>query len=186
MSKLACAASHPGYVEFPWALREPHLENVAKEPHSFVMAENKEEVRLHCQELVSEQAANGYAQKDHGAHRHQHNREVSAQDRGFTGPAGDRSTQPWRKARNRIEDSMNPESAQKILPTVDRGEMCGIRAYLVCFLLAAPQGFEPRYAAPEAAVLPLNEGATAVLCQPGGRQTHLVTGLTRHQPTCSS
>ena len=27
-------------------------------------------------------------------------------------------------------------------------------------LLAAPQGFEPRYAAPEAAVLPLNEGAT--------------------------
>jgi hypothetical protein len=28
------------------------------------------------------------------------------------------------------------------------------RAYLV-----APQGFEPRYAAPEAAVLPLNEGA---------------------------
>ena len=27
-------------------------------------------------------------------------------------------------------------------------------------ILAAPQGFEPRYAAPEAAVLPLNEGAT--------------------------
>ena len=27
-------------------------------------------------------------------------------------------------------------------------------------VLAAPQGFEPRYAAPEAAVLPLNEGAT--------------------------
>ena len=27
--------------------------------------------------------------------------------------------------------------------------------------LAAPQGFEPRYAAPEAAVLPLNEGATS-------------------------
>ena len=26
--------------------------------------------------------------------------------------------------------------------------------------VAAPQGFEPRYAAPEAAVLPLNEGAT--------------------------
>jgi hypothetical protein len=25
--------------------------------------------------------------------------------------------------------------------------------------MAAPQGFEPRYAAPEAAVLPLNEGA---------------------------
>jgi hypothetical protein len=26
--------------------------------------------------------------------------------------------------------------------------------------LAAPQGFEPRYSAPEADVLPLNEGAT--------------------------
>jgi hypothetical protein len=25
--------------------------------------------------------------------------------------------------------------------------------------VVAPQGFEPRYAAPEAAVLPLNEGA---------------------------
>lgn len=31
--------------------------------------------------------------------------------------------------------------------------------------VAAPQGFEPRYAAPEAAVLPLNEGAT-VTCRP--------------------
>jgi len=30
----------------------------------------------------------------------------------------------------------------------------------VSVVLAAPQGFEPRYAAPEAAVLPLNEGAT--------------------------
>ena len=26
--------------------------------------------------------------------------------------------------------------------------------------MAAPQGFEPRYADPESAVLPLNEGAT--------------------------
>jgi hypothetical protein len=31
----------------------------------------------------------------------------------------------------------------------------------LAWLLVAPQGFEPRYAAPEAAVLPLNEGATA-------------------------
>jgi len=38
-------------------------------------------------------------------------------------------------------------------------------------LLAAPQGFEPRYAAPEAAVLPLNEGATPSVCQPGGQLT---------------
>ena len=31
------------------------------------------------------------------------------------------------------------------------------------WLLAARQGFEPRYAAPEAAVLPLNERATTKL-----------------------
>ena len=30
--------------------------------------------------------------------------------------------------------------------------------------LAAPQGFEPRYADPESAVLPLNEGATSARC----------------------
>jgi hypothetical protein len=29
------------------------------------------------------------------------------------------------------------------------------------YVMVAPQGFEPRYAAPEAAVLPLNEGATS-------------------------
>jgi hypothetical protein len=29
--------------------------------------------------------------------------------------------------------------------------------------LAAPQGFEPRYADPESAVLPLNEGAVGVV-----------------------
>jgi hypothetical protein len=29
----------------------------------------------------------------------------------------------------------------------------------IVYLLAAPQGFEPRYADPESAVLPLNEGA---------------------------
>jgi hypothetical protein len=29
--------------------------------------------------------------------------------------------------------------------------------------LAAPQGFEPRYPAPEAGVLPLNEGALRLL-----------------------
>jgi hypothetical protein len=31
--------------------------------------------------------------------------------------------------------------------------------YVIDFNLAAPQGFEPRYADPESAVLPLNEGA---------------------------
>ena len=31
-------------------------------------------------------------------------------------------------------------------------------------LLAAPQGFEPRYADPESAVLPLNEGAATAAC----------------------
>jgi hypothetical protein len=30
---------------------------------------------------------------------------------------------------------------------------------VIDFILAAPQGFEPRYADPESAVLPLNEGA---------------------------
>ena len=35
----------------------------------------------------------------------------------------------------------------------------GVVAYRVYFKLAAPQGFEPRYADPESAVLPLNEGA---------------------------
>ena len=30
---------------------------------------------------------------------------------------------------------------------------------VLAFKLAAPQGFEPRYADPESAVLPLNEGA---------------------------
>jgi hypothetical protein len=39
------------------------------------------------------------------------------------------------------------------------------------FVLVAPQGFEPRYAAPEAAVLPLNEGAASaemLTLQPAG------------------
>src|ERR1035437_3019842 len=34
---------------------------------------------------------------------------------------------------------------------------------LICGFVAARQGFEPRYAAPEAAVLPLNERATRLL-----------------------
>lgn len=41
---------------------------------------------------------------------------------------------------------------------------CPARPYLnlkEVLNLAAPQGFEPRYAAPEAAVLPLNEGAAS-------------------------
>ncbi len=40
------------------------------------------------------------------------------------------------------------------LPSSIKGEDC----------LAAPQGFEPRYADPESAVLPLNEGATSARC----------------------
>lgn len=35
-------------------------------------------------------------------------------------------------------------------------------------LMAAPQGFEPRYADPESAVLPLNEGATLPRKADGG------------------
>ena len=40
-------------------------------------------------------------------------------------------------------------------------------------LLAAPQGFEPRYADPESAVLPLNEGAAS------GVQAHLAANWHR-------
>ena len=38
--------------------------------------------------------------------------------------------------------------------------------------MAAPQGFEPRYADPESAVLPLNEGAVGMGC-PSGHPIHL-------------
>ena len=47
---------------------------------------------------------------------------------------------------------------------------------MVCFYMVAPQGVEPRYSAPEALVLPLNEGATsedflvAVLVKQIGRE----------------
>ena len=38
--------------------------------------------------------------------------------------------------------------------------MAGMRMFMQPhILLAAPQGFEPQYADPESAVLPLNEGA---------------------------
>ena len=43
---------------------------------------------------------------------------------------------------------------------VFRGFACRGEANLL-ILLAAPQGFEPRYADPESAVLPLNEGAVS-------------------------
>ena len=39
----------------------------------------------------------------------------------------------------------------------------GIRNELSLIGLAAPQGFEPRYADPESAVLPLNEGAASLV-----------------------
>ena len=39
--------------------------------------------------------------------------------------------------------------------------------------LAAPQGFEPRYADPESAVLPLNEGATVSIGFIGAVQVNL-------------
>src|SRR5271157_3188868 len=40
--------------------------------------------------------------------------------------------------------------------------------------LAAPQGFEPRYADPESAVLPLNEGAVITLCGCAYNSAHLI------------
>ena len=39
----------------------------------------------------------------------------------------------------------------------------GIEKQVLDSKLAAPQGFEPRYADPESAVLPLNEGAAKKL-----------------------
>src|SRR5277367_910326 len=52
--------------------------------------------------------------------------------------------------------------------------------------LVAPQGFEPRYAAPEAAVLPLNEGAVkqdemAWRCFAGDHFLHSKAGSIRGQ-----
>jgi hypothetical protein len=49
-------------------------------------------------------------------------------------------------------------------------------------ILAAPQGFEPRYADPESAVLPLNEGAVASLSnerETGSMMHHAILPLTR-------
>src|SRR6266853_2075271 len=40
--------------------------------------------------------------------------------------------------------------------------------------LAAPQGFEPRYPAPEAGVLPLNEGALGLLSNERWRRSNAV------------
>ena len=42
---------------------------------------------------------------------------------------------------------------------VSAGRAENVREQPGRMLLAAPQGFEPRYADPESAVLPLNEGA---------------------------
>ena len=54
-------------------------------------------------------------------------------------------------------------------------------------LLAAPQGFEPRYADPESAVLPLNEGATSAKRTPRERPELVWSRLEMPQsPTCSS
>src|SRR5215813_9932367 len=56
----------------------------------------------------------------------------------------------------------SPESVQLVFETTEpgRGDVVW-RVLHACAdeALAAPQGFEPRYADPESAVLPLNEGA---------------------------
>ena len=49
--------------------------------------------------------------------------------------------------------------------------------------LAAPQGFEPRYADPESAVLPLNEGA--VLQESRGAKPPFHTIDTAHTGQCN-
>ena len=43
---------------------------------------------------------------------------------------------------------------------------CDINTIDLLKVLAAPQGFEPRYADPESAVLPLNEGAVVLRRKP--------------------
>src|SRR5438270_2265352 len=49
--------------------------------------------------------------------------------------------------------------------------------------LAAPQGFEPRYADPESAVLPLNEGAASAPCLIRERKSrrHLDSRIRSHR-----
>ena len=54
-------------------------------------------------------------------------------------------------------------------------ECCTTR--VSCYELAAPQGFEPRYADPESAVLPLNEGA-AVRLEPNDAANPILLGVT--------
>ena len=44
--------------------------------------------------------------------------------------------------------------------------LAGLSGLSWMIVLAAPQGFEPRYADPESAVLPLNEGATVAKLSP--------------------
>ena len=49
-----------------------------------------------------------------------------------------------------------------LLPVADFEAFSSLFRGDKCFvIMAAPQGFEPRYADPESAVLPLNEGATS-------------------------
>jgi hypothetical protein len=53
-------------------------------------------------------------------------------------------------------------------------------------LMAARQGFEPQYAAPEAAVLPLNERAIKRKFCGGKPVGSAMAGARRKEPTCSS
>jgi hypothetical protein len=55
----------------------------------------------------------------------------------------------------------SPEEISREMRTRNGHEISqfGRNAIKPALLLAAPQGFEPRYADPESAVLPLNEGA---------------------------
>jgi len=51
------------------------------------------------------------------------------------------------------------------------------RIVLADVRLAAPQGFEPRYADPESAVLPLNEGAVASLSNEPEWRSNMKVGI---------
>src|SRR5271168_5243410 len=76
--------------------------------------------------------------------------------------AGPNMSNPAEGARG----SANRQKAVRICPrsTKTRKMMAGMRMFMQPhILLAAPQGFEPQYADPESAVLPLNEGAVRAI-----------------------
>ena len=79
-----------------------------------------------------------------------------------------------------------PEKVDEKMDENQGSNICRVQGMYMMnndLVLAAPQGFEPRYADPESAVLPLNEGATTVLWPIG---TDPRGWPKAHNPTCLS